>query len=77
MQNILLTGIEFIPESEDNKLPKNMIKISKTQCRDLMAKRISDDVLDQIHEEIYRRETAHYTADIESVSSESESNYEE
>ena len=39
-----------------------------------MAKRISDDMLDQIHEEIYRRETVDYTEEIEYFSSESESN---
>ena len=68
LQHILLRDIELIPETEDNPLPKNISKNAKTQCRKLMAKRISDNELDLIHEDIYRRETVDYTEDINDVS---------
>ena len=52
---VIMNDITVLPISDDNKLPRRMAKQIKQDCKRKNAKRLSNDDVDFINDEVYRR----------------------
>ena len=55
LTHVLKTEITMLAISDDNILPRNMVKSQKDECTRKNAEKVSNDDVDFITDEVYRR----------------------